>query len=1131
VEVFVKTNCFSRLAIAGVVLASVLSPAQSSTPATQTSDQQSAVEAKVRVHGLVRTAKGLPVPGATVRVVHLQSGQAWMSATDENGKFSIHGLPPGRYRIEARHLGVGTSTQESTFLGSSGEAIEMTLSNTATPPPSSTTSAQNTPPFPVQTAAKADASKIAKGAANAGGHTKRDGFAQVEPSGQPSASAELGNASSSNPDAGSSMAKVSVADAFLISGTVGRGANAQSGAGFDDNASDDVSADDKADGKHKKTRARGRSHQGQKKSAAATSSTAFLPQQDVEDLVLGQRLKHLGSNRVRLTLYDQYGNSALNAEPFALTDPDPRRIAYYKQRGGVSLGGPFVLPHVYNGRDRTFFFVNYEIDRHRDPLDFLQTVPLPAERQGDFTARGLQLYNPLSNLAGPRTPMGSVIPAELLNPTALALLNFVPLPNLPGLVQNYHRQAALEQALDRVNVRMLHTISPNLNVQAIYNLVQFTGQNSTPYPSLSSQQSARAQNFTLGLTQNLSPHLLNDIRFNFSRIRTQNSNGFAFSQDIAQQLGITGVSTDPIDFGAPTISLTNYTGITDANPLLDRKQTFRFTDNFAYTMTKHTLRAGGEVRYRYINTFSNPTPRGDFTFTGLMTSQLSKNKGIPVKGTGYDLADFLLGLPQTTSLQYGFLSDYLRDRWYVAYIQDDWRIYPRFSVNYGVRYEYVTPLFEKYNHMVNLLMNPSMTAVSMVIPGATTPFGGTPLPDSLIRPDKNNLAPRLGIAWRPLNSGPVIRAGYGIFYNGSIYDQLAAAMLNQPPFALAQTSVTSPTRLLTLSDGFPGQGSKVVANTAAVDPNYHVGYAQIWNLTVETPISPTFTVEATYAGTRGTHLDLILAPNQATPGSVIGADLRRRIPDAPDFRYETSGADSLYNGLQIRVQRRESNGFRFLTLYTFSKSLDDASAIGVGAKQGVVQDINNIRGEWGLSSFDVRHMLRNWLSYELPFGDRKPWLRSGPGAAVLGNWRIGTITQISSGLHYTPLLSGAFANGAGALYSQRPDIVANPISSNSSAFSFFNTNAFAVPAAGQFGNAARGSIVGPGFINVDASLGRTFHFGSEGRNRMELRLEVQNVLNMVNYSGLSTVLGSADFGRVKGARPMRSMDVLMRVHF
>ena len=149
-------------------------------------------------------------------------------------------------------------------------------------------------------------------------------------------------------------------------------------------------------------------------------------------------------------------------------------------------------------------------------------------------------------------------------------------------------------------------------------------------------QSARAQNITVGLSQNWGSHFINETRFNFSRIRTQNLNGFAFKTDLAAQLGINGVSRNPIDFGAPTIHFTNYTGITDANPLLDRRETFRFIDNLAYTMNKHTLRAGGEFRTRFINSFSNPTPRGDFSFTGLMTSQLSKNKGNVVKGTGND---------------------------------------------------------------------------------------------------------------------------------------------------------------------------------------------------------------------------------------------------------------------------------------------------------------------------------------------------------------------------------------------------------------------------------------------------------------------------------------------------------------
>jgi hypothetical protein len=1087
-------------------------------------------DATAQLAGDVRTSKGLPVPGASVRALHLPSGQAWMSSTDDNGKFSIAELPPGRYRIEVRHLGLGESSQETTLAAASSAPIQLTLGRMVAKATSPTTQPAPHPAGPTaaavhaagtaasQAKAKTDTSKQPSG--DATGHKKRPAFAQVEATGQTSASAELPDSSSANSAEGTMTAQLSNSDAFLINGTVGRGATAQSGAGFDSTTQDDAGDQD---GKKKKKHAGSHSHSGRGQSSAGNSGQSVLEVQDIEDMAVGQRLKHLGSNKLRFTLYDQYSNSAANALPYALTDPNPKRISYYGERGGASMGGPLA-------NDRTFFYVNYELDRHRNSLDVFETVPLAAERQGDFTARGIQLYDPRSNITGPRNPMGSVIPPVEVNPSAVALLKLIPLPNLPGFVQNYHRQAALPQAMDKVNARILHTISPKVNLQVFYNLVDYRGQNATQYPTLSDQQANRGQDVTVALSQSWSPRLLNETRFNISRMTTRNLNGFAFQQNVTQQLGIFGVSQNPIDYGVPTINLTNYTGITDGNPVNDQRQTFRLTDSIAYTLQKHTVRLGGEFRYRQIDSFSSPIPRGAFAFTGLMTGQLNR-KGKPTVGTGSDLADFLLGLPQATSLQYGVQTNYLRGRGYVGYIQDDWRIHPRFSINYGARYEYVEPFYEKYNHLVDLVMNPDMTAVAMVIPGVTPPFGDA-LPDSLLRPNRNNWAPRVGIAWRPFNAGPVIRAGYGMFYNGSIYDQLAATMLNQPPFALAQTSTTSAFRVLTLNNGFPGQGAGVVPNTVSVDPSYQVGYAQIWNLTIEMPITQNFGMEVTYAGTKGNHLDQVMAPNQAAPGPVFGADLRRRIPGAPDFKYESSQAESLYNGLQVRVQQRQSHGFRFQTLYTFSKSMDDASMIGTGGKSVVIQDSNNIRADWGLSSFDVRHTLRNWLSWEPPFGDRRKWLRSGAGAALLSNWKISTITQISSGTHFTPTLSGVHSNGTGTMYSLRPDLIGDPVlpAGESSPFRFFNTDAFALP-ADQFGNAPRGSIVGPGLLSVDASVGRTFHFGEESRTRLEIRWEVQNVLNTVNYSGLGTILNTADFGRVKGTRPMRSMDVFMRVHY
>ncbi len=257
-------------------------------------------------------------------------------------------------------------------------------------------------------------------------------------------------------------------------------------------------------------------------------------------------------------------------------------------------------------------------------------------------------------------------------------------------------------------------------------------------------------------------------------------------------------------------------------------------------------------------------------------------------------------------------------------------------------------------------------------------------------------------------------------------------MVNQPPTpgAVATTLNTSASQLLTLENGFPAAPAQttngLVTNTVAVDPRYKIGYAQIWNLSLEHQFGNQYVVELLYTGTKGTHLDLVFDPNQATPGSQIGSDQRRRIANAQDFTYETSGGDSIYNGLQVRVQRRMSNGLRMLFLYTLGHSIDDASVVGAGHISGLVQDYNNLAAERGNSFFDVRHDIRSTFGYDLPFGDRRHWLRSGAGAKLFGNWELIGTTQYSSGSHLTPYISASFTNSVGPLLSQRPDQIGDP---------------------------------------------------------------------------------------------------------
>jgi hypothetical protein len=1195
---------WTAFSFAALLLASLLLPSRVAAQGA-TTQNGAAAEAKsenaapvpVRVSGVLHTAKGVPVPGAPVRLLHLPTGKAWMITTDENGNFNVPDLPPGRYRIEARHLGLGSVSQEMELTNDSAPPFELTLHVGATAPKvelapkaektekAAETPSQAEPAKPASEAAESTSrpqgakhshrpkqatenaqpkapeantpqiqekpqisektakDKVQVETAGASSRKKQKaGFQQVEVTGLPTAAADPTQAPDTLPSAETApLGEASSSDSYLLNGGVARTAPANAAVNFaganpngpGQGAVGQAFGEEDSSGGKSPGKGKGKQSKKNKGNAGQVDNLGG----GLEALSAREQLKYLKSNRVHIALYDFYGNSVGDSAAYSITDPNPRKLGYYRERFGAKAGGPLVIPHVYDGKDRTFFFANYELQRRRSPFTATDTVPTPDERRGDFTARGVQLYDPFSNLNGPRSSWGTTIPSSRLDQTALAFLRLIPLPNLPGLVNNFITQATQAQAVDRVDALVLHTLSPRFSLQVSYNLLEARSQVSNALPALGNDDSARDQNATVGLTQNWTAHLLNDTRLNFNRSRVESVNRFAFREDLAGELGVTGVSKAPIDWGPPRISFTNYTMMDDGAPTKHRNQTFRLMDNLSYSFSRHTLRVGGEIRRRQKNEFVNSTPRGEFTFSALMTSQLDA-QGQVVDNTGWDLADFLIGLPETSTLAFGSESIYLRNWWYVAYFQDDWRIHPRFSINWGVRYELVTPYVERYNRISNLDLNKNITALGVVVPGQVAPFSGS-LPQSLLRADTSNWAPRLGIAWRPLRrGGPVVRAGYGIFYNGSIYDQIYFSMIHQPPFAQATTRVTSATQLLTLRNGFPPQPPEVVPNVVAVDPNYEVGYAQIWNLAVETPILSNLLMEMSYTGTKGTHLDLLRAPNQARPGPIIGADQRRRIPGAPDFTYETSGADSIYHGLQVRLQRRMAHGLRFQFLYTYSKSIDNASTIGLtraGASTGLVQDDANFAAERGSSSFDMRHQFRAWYRYELPFGERRQWLRSGWASSVFGNWTLSGNTTIQSGMHFTAHISTAQVNGIGSFFSQRPDQIGDPNNvpdGQRSSIHIFNTSAFALPPVDRFGNAGRNTIVGPGLMSVNVSLGRRMHFGKDDRYRLDFRWEVANLFNHVSFLGLDSLLGAATFGRVAGGgRAVRTMDLVMRVNF
>jgi hypothetical protein len=649
--------------------------------------------------------------------------------------------------------------------------------------------------------------------------------------------------------------------------------------------------------------------------------------------------------------------------------------------------------------------------------------------------------------------------------------------------------------------------------------------------------------------------LTNSLRFDFNRSRTRTQNLYAFNDDVDSALGINGVSTNPFDWGLPGLSFTNFNSLQDINPQLLRNQTYTFSDYIVWTHGKHSWRWGGDFRRVQLNTEASSNARGSFIFTGLNTSEIVG--GQPVAGSGYDFADFLLGLPQSTSVEFGEDSYHFHGNYWDLYAQDEWKVSGNLTLNFGVRYEYVSPLTEENNLIANLdlspgVLNPALgtPAVAVVLPGQRGPYSGD-LPDSLVRPNRKAFAPRVGFAWKPF-SKTVVRGGYGINYNTGAYQTIAQQLAFQPPFSTAETNIQTTPGDLTLANGFPTPAQGAITNSYAVDPNYRFGYVQIRNLDIQQQLRPTLLLNLDYTGTKGTNLDILEAPNRTPTGLLIA--------NAQAFTYENSVGDSEANAGSVRLRKRLSNGFSIGGLYTFSKSIDDASSIGAGATSGsgsaglgaggtgaagggasasagsgansVAQNALDISAERGLSSFNQTQKFTADYLLELPFGHDKRWLTGNTSLrAIFGDWQWSGDWAIASGLPFTPRLLGDSADvNRGTNGTLRPDVVpGQSVSiSNPSIAKWFNTAAFAPP-AGPYGDARRNSIIGPGSKVFDMALTKVIPI-NESRV-LEFRAQATNIFNIPNYSSIDTTFNSPTFGRVTAVGGMRQITMTARFRF
>jgi hypothetical protein len=530
------------------------------------------------------------------------------------------------------------------------------------------------------------------------------------------------------------------------------------------------------------------------------------------------------------------------------------------------------------------------------------------------------------------------------------------------------------------------------------------------------------------------------------------------------------------------------------------------------------------------NSLSYANSRGSFSFSGLLTSQIDSN-GQPVTGTGFDFADFLLGLPQTSSLRLGSENNYFRSWAANWYVQDDWRVRPGLSLNVGLRYEYFAPYTELQGHLANLDISPQMNAVAVVTPANSVgPYSGN-YPSSLIDPDKNNYSPRLGFAWRPSQKhARVIRGGYSIFFSGSSYGGFASSMAAQPPFAKNASLTTSTADPLTLENGFPAQPSQTVTNTYAIDKNYKLAYAQTWSFALQQTFSHGLLVELEYIGTKGTGLPITEEPDRAAPGaSPLTAQQQLQVGNATGFTYLTSQGDSIFHAAQTRITRRFGRGVSANALYTFSKSIDDASSFSGGGGT-VVQYPQDLRLERGLSSFDQRHHLTVGYMLSSPVGIHGLWRNGGWKTKAFTGWTLSGNFTATSGTPMTAKVSGNLSNtgGTAAFGAGRAQATGENI--NAGNFAYFNLNAFTTPPAGQYGDAGRDTIPGLFQIGLNGSLNRAFRFG-DSRRQLQLRLAGNNALNHVVVTNIGTTINASNYGLPTAASGTRNVTLTLRFNF
>src|SRR5688500_5485276 len=862
-----------------------------------------------------------------------------------------------------------------------------------------------------------------------------------------------------------------------------------------------------------------------------------------------------GTNAFHGTVFEFVRNAKMDAKNFF--DPQDRPIPpFTRNQYGTTLGGPVIS-------SKLFFMFNWEGLREKKSLTNNASLPLSAWRTGDFSnlrdANGnlIVIYDPATrvfdaagNVIQAPTPFpGNRIPANRIHQASRKLVDYYPIPEQERTGANYVNNEARKLDSDQFTYRLDYSQSATMNWFFRHSISHELGYDPFAVPNMGSNTDTDVQQIVLGNTQTIGTNKLNDLRIGYGNLKNAHISPRANVENVVAALGINIVHDNPLYWGVPNIGVSGLSGLGEESdaPFINDDTTIQFVDNFSWILGEHSVKFGGEIRRVLYDQIGGVVTRGRFNFNGIYTN--NGRAGAAAAG-GNAFADFLLGHFNNAEAQIGAPIADFRSNYYAIYIQDNWKVTPNVTLDYGLRWEYDQPFTDISDKIVNIdyTWDNSYHPV-FVRTGTGDPYEDNPpfrLASNIpyvrdgrfgrgaYKPDYNDIAPRLGVAWS-VSPKTVVRGGGGIYYVRDIGNAVFDTVRNAP-FTIRNSEPAETFRPnLSYDRPFARTGSPTFILAAEYDvPSSYIAQ---WSLGFQRELPGAMSGEVTYFGSAGVHLRRLQTYNQTVPSQLADTNLSRPFPNLGGMQVRNAPSHSKYHALYLKMQKRFSHGISFLSSFSYGKSIDNGSGIRTSVGDPLTPSNNyDLELETGPSAFDFRKRWTTSWIWELPFGqDRRFMNQGGVIDFVLGGWQVGGILTLQDGFPFTLNCStGTVQNGGGGCY---PDPApGNPDwqlpASERSRTRWFNTSAFVDrnPEYGtgfRYGTVKRNSVVGPGIKSSDMSLNKNFNIGDD---HLEFRVEIFNLPNLPIWGQPGSQLGTPNYGVITSTR-MDSRQVQLGLKF